>query len=105
MSSKSVHFAEDLTEEFEIMDEIVGVDEDDFLEDEDDIFINRLVSRFLEKYEHLNNFKNKPLVKNICKMVIKFIGKKDQDIEYYLNFIESTIKEMREIEKKKMEIY
>ena len=55
MSSKSVHFAEDLTEEFEIMDEIVGVDEDDFLEDEDDIFINRLVSRFLEKYEHLNS--------------------------------------------------
>ena len=105
MSSKSVHFAEDLTEEFEIMEEIVGVNEDDILEDEDDIFINRLVSRFLEKYEHLNNFKNKPLVKNICKIVIKFIGKKDQDIEYYLNFIESTIKEMREIEKKKMEIY
>ena len=75
MSSKSVHFAEDLTEEFEIMDEIVGVDEDDFLEDEDDIFINRLVSRFLEKYEHLNNFKNKPLVKNICKMVEKVIQK------------------------------
>jgi hypothetical protein len=38
-------------------------------------------------------------------MDIKFIDKKDHDIEYYINFIESTIKEMRETEKEKMKIY
>ena len=109
MSSKSVHFAKDLTEKFDIVDEIDSddekVEEDDIVESEDDIFVNRLVSTFLEKYEHLNNFKNKSLIKNICKMAIKFIDKKDHDIEYYINFIESTIKEMRKTEKEKMKIY
>lgn len=101
MSSNGVHFAEDLTEEFIIEDENKEEEEDKEEEElEDDIFVNRLVGRFLEKYDHLNNFKNKPLIKNICKMAIEYIGKKDIDINYYLNFIESTIKEMRETENK-----
>lgn len=107
MSSKSVQFSEDLIEEFEIVNEIDSEGEGDYdiSESEDDIFVNKLVSTFLEKYDHLNNFKNKQLIKNICKLAFQFIGKKEQNIEYYLNFIESTIKEIRETEKDKMKIY
>jgi hypothetical protein len=53
--------------------------------------LSKIYYRFMNKYEHLNNVKNKVLVKEIIKMAIDNLPESD-NIDYYLNFIESSIK-------------
>lgn len=53
--------------------------------------LSKIYYRFMNKYEHLDNVKNKILVKEIIKMAIDNLPESD-NIDYYLNFIESSIK-------------
>ena len=53
--------------------------------------LSKIYYKFMTKYEHLDNVKNKVLIKEIIKMAIDNLPESD-NIDYYLNFIESSIK-------------
>jgi hypothetical protein len=47
---------------------------------------------FLSKYPHLDNFKNRKIIHNICNIAVLCMPNHMDNPMYYLNFIESSIK-------------
>lgn len=55
-----------------------------------DPVVGKIFNMFMTKYPHLNNFKNREIIYNICKIAVISIPGHD-DPYYYINFIESSI--------------
>ena len=78
-------------------DEINKLEEnDDFvnkeLENEQYSFaIRRVYEIFLLKHEHLDNYKNRNIIFELCKMAVNNIPEHISNPNFYLNFIESSI--------------
>lgn len=56
--------------------------------------IKQLEQKFFSKYNHLENFKNRSIIEKMCAMAIYSIPSKILDIEYYMNFLESSINQL-----------
>lgn len=65
----------------------IGNDRD---KSDDDPFVGKVFNIFMMKYPHLDNFKNREIIYNICKIAFICIPG-HTDPYYYINFIESSI--------------
>ena len=63
-------------------------------EDDTEIYINNLMILFLEKYHHLDNEKNKEIIYKLCDMLVKQMPEHKNNKLFYINFLESTIKDI-----------
>lgn len=74
--------------------DVIANDEQEIGDDcdisDEDTFVGKLFNIFMMKYPHLDNFKNREIIYNICKIAVISIPGHD-DPYYYLNFIESSI--------------
>lgn len=62
--------------------------ENDFLDKTQDQIINDVYTQFIEKYPHLNN--SSLIIYDLCKLVVLNLPE-NNNIDYYLNFIISSI--------------
>jgi hypothetical protein len=78
--------------------EILDEDQDDFISKDIDIkyfsTIKYIYNMFMTKYSHLDNFKNKEIVYEICKITVRQMPEHVSNPKYYLNFIEDSIKQI-----------
>lgn len=74
--------------------DIIADDEQEIGDDcnnyDKDPFVGKIFNIFMTKYPHLDNFKNREIIYNICKIAVISIPGHD-DPYYYINFIESSI--------------
>jgi len=80
-------------------DEKEILDDDIFEIEEDNTFehhglLNDLFNHFLEKYPHLDNYKNKHIIYSMFKMAIQNMPEHTSKPQFYLNFIESSISQL-----------
>lgn len=92
--------------EDEILSDVSGFSEDDIqninLNDsqdttefsEKDYVIEKIYNIFIRKYSHLDNTKNKKLIYEMCKMTINSMPEHLEKPQIYLNFMESSIKDI-----------
>ena len=53
-----------------------------------------LMNKFLSKYPHLDNFKNKEIIYNLCYMLVKELPTHKENQIFYINLLESLIKDI-----------
>jgi hypothetical protein len=80
-------------------DELEIFDEENFEIVEDETFehtelLNHLFNTFLNKYHHLDNYKNKRIIYSMFKMAILHMPEHVSKPIFYLNFIESSINDI-----------
>jgi len=107
---------DELNEEHLIIDkdptDIMDDDEQEIIDDEDDeddeehndtetgepseheLLIRHLFNTFLNKFPHLDNYKNKPIIRSMFKMAISNIPEQINNPIFYLNFVESSISQL-----------
>jgi hypothetical protein len=82
--------------------DIIDKDEQEILEDSNEIYnseenyehinlIKYLFNTFLEKFPHLNNYKNKNIIYSMFKIAITNMPEYIDKPIFYLNFVESSI--------------
>jgi hypothetical protein len=49
---------------------------------------------FLEKYPHLNNYKNRGIIYKMCEIVVMSMPEYIETPNYYINFIKSSIEQI-----------
>ena len=77
-----------LPEEQEIND-----DEENFTENP---YIKNIMDLFLSKYPHLDNYANKKIIIQLCEMLISHVPDYSHKPNYYVNILESAIKQISE---------
>jgi len=103
--NKDNKYCKELNDITDIQDD----DEDEICKDDEELIVDDVLSDekyketiknvyiiFLNKYEHLNNYKNKKIILNMCIIVVNSMPEHNIDLNFYLNFIESTINELKE---------
>jgi hypothetical protein len=102
---------DELNEEHLIIDkdptDLFDEDEKEILEDEDTIssseteekteydeLIKFLFNTFLNKFPHLDNFKNRQIIHSMFKMAVTHMPEYVDKPIFYLNFVESSIKQL-----------
>lgn len=63
-------------------------------EDETEIYINNLMTLFLQKYPHLDTEKNKEIIYKLCNILINKLPEHKNNKQFYINILESTIKDI-----------
>ena len=76
--------------EVEINSEIEESESDTEIDNQTEV-VKFIFNTFLNKYSHLDNYKNRKIVYNLCKMAVKHMPENINNPSYYLNFIESSI--------------
>lgn len=61
--------------------------------------IHDLLDMFLQKYPHLNNYKSKPIIYDLCNITVTCMPQYINNLSYYINFIESSINVMKDTNK------
>ena len=74
--------------------EILNTFEDPDQNIETDIYLTNLMEQFLNKYPHLDNFKNKKIIYYLCEMLVKQLPTHKDNQMFYINLLESSIKEI-----------
>jgi len=59
-----------------------------------DIYLLNLMSKFLDKYPHLDNYKNKKIIYELCKILVDQVPEQKSNQSFYLNLLESAIKDI-----------
>ena len=77
-------------DETEINDDTIDINE----LDEDDIYLTNLTSKFLDNYKHLDNYKNKKIIYELCKILVTQMPEHKLNQTFYLNVLDSTIKDI-----------
>ena len=57
--------------------------------------IDKTYNIFMNKYKHLNNDKNKEIIYNLCSIAVNKMPQYRCNPEFYLNFIESSIQNIK----------
>jgi hypothetical protein len=68
--------------------------DDDIYKNNDNPIILSIMNKFLEKYEHLNNKKSKKIIYYLCKILVSKIPEFKDNINLYINTLESSINEI-----------
>jgi fructosamine-3-kinase len=61
---------------------------------DDDIYLTNLMNKFLENYPHLNNYKNKKIIYELCNILVVQMPEHKSNQSFYLNLLDSTIKDI-----------
>lgn len=73
---------------------------DDFEESEDksenNLIAINVMNKFIEKYKHLDNSKNKKIIYKLCRILVEQIPEFRNNPKLYINTLESSIKELKE---------
>jgi len=59
-----------------------------------DIYLTNLMTTFLDKFPHLDNYKNKQIIYKLCKILVEEIPDQKPNPVFYINLLESTIKDI-----------
>ncbi len=103
-SIKKVNFNKIVDYDEAIIDDPTDIKDDDEIDinteivstelDEEDIYLTNLMSKFLENYPHLNNYKNKKIIYELCKILVVQMPEHKSNQSFYLNLLDSTIKDI-----------
>ncbi len=103
-SIKKVNFNKIVDYDEAIIDDPTDIKDDDEIDinteivstelDEEDIYLTNLMSKFLENYPHLNNYKNKKIIYELCKILVVQMPEHKSNQLFYLNLLDSTIKDI-----------
>ena len=52
------------------------------------------MTTFLIKFPHLDNYKNKQIIYKLCKILVEEIPNQKSNQLFYINLLESTIKDI-----------
>jgi hypothetical protein len=61
---------------------------------EEDIYLTNLMNKFLDRYPHLDNFKNKEIIYKLCYMLVKQLPSHKDNQIFYINLLENLIKDI-----------
>ena len=63
-------------------------------ENKNDIYLINLMNKFLDRYPHLDNFKNKEIIYELCKMLVEQLPSHKDNQVFYINLLENLIKDI-----------
>lgn len=62
--------------------------------DESNIYMVNLMNKFLDKYPHLDNYKNKEIIYKLLNMLVEQLPTYKDNYIFYINLLESLIKDI-----------
>ncbi len=62
--------------------------------DESNIYIVNLMNKFLDKYPHLDNYKNKEIIYKLFNLLVEQMPTYKDNYIFYINLLESLIKDI-----------